>query len=319
MFKKARQEHVHHFLPLSLKGVDMVPLTQLPPQTNDYREIQRQKESFQQKPSLSVSIIIPFYKERHILARTLASLVYQTYPSHLFEVIVSDDGSSEPVIETLEIFKEQLTLQYVRQEDLGFRVCAARNLGLQRAQGEVIISLDFDMICPPEFIAAHLTWFHVSDRVATIGPRKFIDAKDIAISDIRSNFARIAQLPSQSSISNYKKDIDGRIAQFANFYKHPFPAKLFHTCNVAYRRSHSQLIGGFDEAYDYHYGFEDVDFGHRLWLAGIFLVPEAAALAYHQENEVISWEERNKGGSVNVARFFKKFPDTRQKIWATRQ
>ena len=297
----------------------MVPLTPLPPQTNDYREIQRQKEAFQQEPSLSVSIIIPFYKDRHILARTLASLVYQTYPSHLFEVIVSDDGSSEPVMETLEAFKEQLTLQYVRQEDLGLRVCAARNLGLQRAQGEVIISLDFDMICPPQFIAAHLAWFHVSDRVATIGPRKFIDAKDITLNDIRSNFARIAQLPSQSSISNYKKEIDGRIAQFATLYKHPLPAKLFHTCNVAYRRSHAELIGGFDEAYDYHYGFEDVDFGHRLWLAGIFLIPEVTALAYHQENEVIAWEERNKGGSVNVARFFKKFPDTRQKIWATRQ
>src|SRR5437660_1922531 len=109
----------------------MLSSEQFPPHTNDYREIQRQKDSFQEEPRLSVSIVIPFYKDRHILARVLASLVHQTYPSHLREVIVSDDGSSEPVMETLEAFKEQLTLQYVRQEDRGYCPSSARNLGLQ--------------------------------------------------------------------------------------------------------------------------------------------------------------------------------------------
>lgn len=288
---------------------------QLPPLTNDYREIQRKKDMFQGIFNQTVSIVIPFYQDRHVLARTLASLIHQTYPSHLVEIIISDDGSSEPVMEVLEMFQPKLNLQYVRQEDLGYRPASARNLGIQQAHGNVIISLDFDMICPPNFIASHLVWFHVSDRVATIGPRKFIDASHIKVEDILANFEMVTQLPSQNSTSNFNKDIDGRIALFIDFYKNSLPAKSFHTCNAAFRRSQALSIGGFDEAYDYNYGFEDIDFGYRLWLSGVFLVPEINALAYHQENNVVSWQDKTKGGSVNIARFFKKFPTLRRSAW----
>ncbi|HET8845867.1 MAG TPA: glycosyltransferase, partial [Ktedonobacteraceae bacterium] len=264
---------------------------QIPPQTNDSAYIEKAHEAFCGPFTLSVSIVIPFYKGREILARTLASLINQTYPAHLIEVIITDDGSPEPVLEVIKEFESRLHLRYTRQEDLGFRCSTARNRGIELAQGEVIISLDFDMICPPHLVASHLSWFHVSDRVATIGWRKFVNAQHITIDDVISRFEMIDSLPVLKSISGQAPtgDYDYRTKVFANFPYLLTPAFYFFSCNVAYRRSQALAIGGWDEDYNYHYGYEDIDFGHRLWLSGIFLVAVADAFAYHQENDAVSF------------------------------
>lgn len=282
-----------------------------PPLTNDYRKIESQKKSFQGPFEFSVSVVIPFYKNIQILTRTLASLVKQAYPSHLVEVIICDDGSEEPVHTVLDKFQKSLNLQYVRQAHLGNRVSTVRNIGIQSSNGEVIISLDFDMICPPNFITSHLSWFHVSDRIATIGPRKFIDANQVSVNDILFNFELVTQLPSIKSVSNKMRDIDKRIDRFKAFYDYPVPARYFYSCNVAYKRDQALAIGGFDEAYDYNFGYEDIDFGHRLWLSGTFLAAELDALAYHQENLTTTLQERNEGKEVNRRRAYEKFPELR--------
>ena len=284
-----------------------------PPQTNNYERLIPKVEAFHGPYTLSVSVVIPFYKERAILARTLASLVNQTYPAHLIEVIVSDDGSDEPVSEVLVEFRDRLNLHYIRQENLGHRVATARNRGIERAQGEVIVSLDFDMICPPKFIAAHLNWFHISDRVATAGLRKFVRADHITVDDVISNFERITELPRQQSNSSLAPtaDYDHRIRAFANFQHLFIPAHYVYSCNFAYRRRQALAVGCFDERYNYNYGYEDLDFAHSLWLAGIFLVAVDDALAYHQENEVMTLTQKREGSRINRLKFYNKFPEIR--------
>src|SRR5215510_14496873 len=49
-------------------------------------------------PHLSVSVVIPAYNCQPSLDQTLASLAGQTYPQHLLEVIVVDDGSQPPLV-----------------------------------------------------------------------------------------------------------------------------------------------------------------------------------------------------------------------------
>lgn len=284
---------------------------QIPPQTNDYSSIKKLHDAFHGPYTLTVSIVIAFYKGREMLARTLASLINQTYPSHLIEVIVTDDGSPEPVLEVIREFASRLRLHYIRQEDLGFRNSTARNRGIEIAQGEVIISLDFDMICPPHFVASHLSWFHVSDRVSTAGLRKFVNTQHITPDDVISRFEMISSLPPQKSISSQAptRDYDQRVKIFNDFPHLLAPAFYFYNCNIAYRRSQALAIGGYDEAYNFHYGYEDLDFGHRLWLSGIFLVADIDAFAYHQENDHISLEAKEEGIMVNRTLFFKKFPE----------
>ncbi|GAB4204715.1 MAG: hypothetical protein OHK0022_30130 [Roseiflexaceae bacterium] len=299
----------------------MTTLESLPPKTNNYSHIEQQAREYSGSFRLPVSVVIPFYKNTAVLSKTIASLINQTYPPNLIEVIISDDGSPESLDELFVHFGQQLNLKHVRQEDLGFRPASARNLGINHASGEIVVSIDFDMICPPKFVESHLRWFHVSDRVSTVGMRKFVNTSQITVDDVISHFDKITNLPPQRSISALTptRNYDSRIRAFDNFKHFQFPAYYYYSCNIAYRRGQALEIGGFDEDFDYNYGWEDVDFGHRLWLAGVFLVAVEEATAYHQENETVTLDRKLQEDPVNRLKFYKKFPELKPAVLKRRK
>ena len=94
-------------------------------------------------PTLPVSVIVPYYAQPEELERTLAALEGQTYPRDMFEVVVVDDGSPEPLARPRAT---PLDVKVVRQEDLGFGLARARNTGVRTASHEVLLFLDADML-----------------------------------------------------------------------------------------------------------------------------------------------------------------------------
>ena len=88
-----------------------------------------------------VSIIIPCYNQGTMLREALAS-VEQMRNANLLEVIVVDDGSSEP--ETRVILSDIAEAGYrvVSQPNRGLGT--ARNAGIRLAKGELILPLDSD-------------------------------------------------------------------------------------------------------------------------------------------------------------------------------
>ncbi len=94
-----------------------------------------------------VSVIIPAYNAEAFIARTLESVLAQTY-SHL-EVLVVDDGSRDRTAEIVEAFAERdRRVILIRQENAG--VAIARNHAIQRAQGALIAPVDADDIWYPQ-------------------------------------------------------------------------------------------------------------------------------------------------------------------------
>jgi glycosyltransferase involved in cell wall biosynthesis len=74
------------------------------------------------------------------------------------EIIVVDSASTDKTIEILMEYenKNQLIL-YVERSRRG--VSSARNLGIQNANGEIVIILNADVILPPDFIGRILTHY----------------------------------------------------------------------------------------------------------------------------------------------------------------
>ena len=87
------------------------------------------------------SIIIATYNRSGFLRSALASLFSQDYPAK--EIIVVDDGSTDET----EAVCGHYPVCYFRQENRG--VAAARNLGVARCHGELLIFQDDDDLCPP--------------------------------------------------------------------------------------------------------------------------------------------------------------------------
>ena len=86
---------------------------------------------------LTISVIVPVYNGAATLAEALDSIACQTHPPQ--EIIVVDDGSTDDTARVAAGFPQ---VRYVYQVNRG--VAAARNVGLELAQGDVVAYLDAD-------------------------------------------------------------------------------------------------------------------------------------------------------------------------------
>ncbi|WP_194711693.1 glycosyltransferase family 2 protein [Noviherbaspirillum soli] len=114
-------------------------------------------------PLPKVSVIIPCFNQGSYLAEAVisAKLAY----SGPLEVIIIDDGSTEPKIERW--LKEAQNLgdfvKVVRQKNLG--LSGARNTGISLATGEFIQLLDSDDILVPQKIDSQVAHFLVAENL----------------------------------------------------------------------------------------------------------------------------------------------------------
>jgi glycosyltransferase involved in cell wall biosynthesis len=98
-----------------------------------------------------VSVIIPVYNGARFLRAALESVFAQTYRS--FEVIVVDDGSVDDSGIIAQSFAE---VRYMHQANQG--VAAARNYGIETAQGEFFAFLDQDDLWTPEKLKVQIEY-----------------------------------------------------------------------------------------------------------------------------------------------------------------
>ena len=91
--------------------------------------------------SPKLSIIIPIYNTRSYLPRCLDSILSQSYTD--FELLLVDDGSTDTSGAICEAYAQKDTRIKVFHKENG-GICAARNTGLDHAQGEWIYQMDSD-------------------------------------------------------------------------------------------------------------------------------------------------------------------------------
>src|SRR5436190_19538781 len=102
-------------------------------------------------PSPTVSVIVPTYQRASALERTLAALSAVDYPEDSLEIVVVDDGSTDPTAATVARFPRA---KFVRQPNSG--VAAARNHGARMATGDVLFFVDDDIIVGADNVQRHL-------------------------------------------------------------------------------------------------------------------------------------------------------------------
>lgn len=104
---------------------------------------------------------MPAYNAEAHLKEALDSVLGQTYRA--IEVIVVDDGSSDATADIVQAFRD---VRYIRQSNRG--PSAARNRGIQAAQGEFVAFLDADDVWEPEKLSEQLTILDDTPEAALI-------------------------------------------------------------------------------------------------------------------------------------------------------
>ncbi len=130
------------------------------------------------------SVIIPTYQRETVLCDTLDSLLAQDYPH--YEVIVVDQTQThQPDTEqrlTALVQSRQITLYTTPWASLP----AARNLGIERSSGEIVLFIDDDVVLPPGYLQAHARTFVERPEVGAVAGRvfdrmKLAEQKDLEI------------------------------------------------------------------------------------------------------------------------------------------
>ncbi len=253
---------------------------------NDYSFLEQ--KAMASNPNIPISVVLPVYNRIDMLRRTMAMLTHQTYPLHLIEVIIADDGSSDHPEQLILEFEEHFDVNYVRQKDLGYRLSHVRNLGVRAAKHDNIIILDCDMAPVPNLVELFAKWLCLDEKVLLIGHRRYVDANDIPIEEVLRNPSVMLELPpvaTKNAVMKQSPSKDWREAIYSetdNLKTSPHPFRASSCGNVGFNRRIFSDAGPFDESFT-AWGAEDNEFGYRVMNAGYYFIPLLDALGLHQE------------------------------------
>jgi len=201
-----------------------------------------------------LSVVIPTYNRRDLLAKVLDSLdAVQAAPGEL-EVIVVDDGSTDGTEPMLAARHDPFPLRVLRQNSQG--PSAARNRGAAEAQGEILGFIDSDVVVQPKWWRDAAPYF-----------------KDRRVAAVEGAVLLPPDSARPTPFTNYVLNDRGR---------------AYLTCNFLCRRDVFLQLGGFEKRFcsRKHRGRvlhnrEDTDLAFSLQEAGYKIVFESKAVVWH--------------------------------------
>ncbi|WP_066379460.1 glycosyltransferase family 2 protein [Anabaena sp. CA = ATCC 33047] len=204
-----------------------------------------------------ISVVIPTYNRQPILEKCLRALEIQQLSASSvvdgYEVVLVDDGSTDGTLDWLAAHKDEFPhVRWFEQDHAG--PAAARNLGVEQAQGDIIIFIDSDLVVLDNFLQAH------ADAL--------MQGKEKLGSDRFFTYGAVI------NTCNFENPT-------AEPYKiTDFSAAFFATGNVAIPKHWLDKAGLFDTGFQL-YGWEDLELGVRLKNLGLKLIKCPAAVGYH--------------------------------------
>jgi glycosyltransferase involved in cell wall biosynthesis len=206
----------------------------------------------------TASIVVPTYNRLHRLRQVIAGLADQTYPLDHVEIIIVSDGSTDGTDEYLHALSSPLRIIAVSQPNSGPAV--ARNNGITRATGDIVIFLDDDVVPAPRWLAEHMRIHEQQPNAVVLGP--MISPLGFAMQPwVRWEQAMLMKQYTHMSEGVWRPT-----------------ARQFYTGNTSLARRLLQHAGGFDATLR---RAEDVELAYRLEGQGVEFVFNTAAVGLH--------------------------------------
>lgn len=201
---------------------------------------------------MTVTVVIPVYNGEKYITHCLDALSKQIRPPD--EVIVVDDGSTD----RSAALAEARSVRVIRQKNLG--PAAARNNGIQHANGELILFTDSD--CEPDP-------YWVIEMENSLNNPEIAGVKGAYVTQQTGTVPRLVQFEFEERYDLMEK----------------YPVIDFiDTYSAGFQRDVLRQMGGFNCTLIKN---EDVDLSYRLASAGETLIFNRKAIVFHHHPE--SW------------------------------
>lgn len=207
-----------------------------------------------------VSVIICTYNRADYLENCIQSLNAQTYTN--IEIIIVNGPSTD---DTHTVLSKYLNIKIINQKELN-GLSIARNLGIDKAYGEIIAFIDDDAVADRNWIK-NLVVHYKDNHVGAVGG--FVVFPD----NVRVQFDNGVinkngiPVPIRKNNTPLKKD------EF----------RILMGTNCSFRRSLLNNLGGFDPYFRYYH--DESDMCVRVILAGYAIVYEKNAVVMHEMAE----------------------------------
>lgn len=229
----------------------------------------------------SLTVVIPTFNRSAVLKLALEGYLAQSAPRSIRELIVVDDGSTDGTEATVADVSRvsPFPVRYLRQTNSG--PAAARNYGIREACTEVILFTDSDIVPHRELVAQHLEWHNrfPHQNMAVLG---YVTWPPQPVPTPFMRWYGERQLFAYDRIRN----------------KQHVAMSTFFSCNLSLKTNFLRLHGQFDERFKTA-AFEDLELGYRLGKAGLQLLYNRQAVAYH--HQVVSFLEACRKDNANSA------------------
>ena len=224
-----------------------------------------------------VSVVVCTYNGQRTIRECLEGLTQLQYPD--YEVIVIDDGSKDDTAAIVQEYK-------VRLISTGNRgLSAARNVGLEAATGEIVAYIDDDACPDPDWLLYLASAFRNSNYAAIGGPN--------------------IPFPNDGFVPNCVAHAPGRPT---HVLISDTEAEHIPGCNMAFRKSCLNAVGGFDP--QFRIAGDDVDvcwrFQQRGWKLGL---AHSAIVWHHCRNSFKTYLKQQWNYGVAEALLQKKWPE----------
>ena len=212
-----------------------------------------------------ISLLVSTYQKPWHLMRVLQSIAMQR-THEPFEVIVTDDGSTDETHRIVESFAKSVSFPVIltTHRHVGFQLARCRNEGVVVSTAPYLLFLDGDCVLPQDHVSVHLEKRRVNRvmcgycaRLDEVTSKRF-DAETIW-SMAYADWVSRAQI--KSLAKRYRK------ACFYRWIRHPNKPRITGG-NCAVWRSDFVKVNGYDENFE-GWGGEDTDLGIRLRQAGM--------------------------------------------------
>jgi GT2 family glycosyltransferase len=242
---------------------------------------------------LAVSVIIATYRRRELLCDTLRHIQNQGYPN--LEVIVVDQtepGFGEGIDHDL-----LGCVQYVRAAQPN--LSRARNLGLDRSHGAILLFCDDDIVPCQDWIAAHARRY-CDPQVMAVAGRERVGGSSLADKSVqrarwKGLIFRLLVLGQNMKTRLTGQEVSGRVgnrivAQFSTSgaILHDWTVEgtgdvdFAKGCNMSFRRQVFEIVGRFDPRCT---GREETDLFLRMKRAGLRVLYDSSAAVVHLKSD----------------------------------
>ena len=244
-----------------------------------------------------VSVVIPFLNAEPFLDESIQSVLAQSYCR--WELLLADDGSTDSSTTTARWYEQNYSEKVRYLEHAGHAnrgVCAARNLGIRHARGELLAFVDADDVWLPHKLERQVAIIAAQPEAAMVyGPsQKWFswtgrseDAGRDMVYDLRIPADVLMEPPTLLALVLERRVIT------------PCPT------NILLRRELVERVGGFEESFSGKYQHcEDQAFLAKVYTAAPVYVSGECWDLYRQHSTSVSSKTKSSGYGFYVWEYY---------------